>query len=66
MSVLQMIEAMRKATGFDYQYQIVGRRTGDVPDLTAAPELAEKELGFKAPRTLDEMCRCVPPSFETR
>lgn len=25
-SVLTMIEAMRKATGFDYQYKIVGRR----------------------------------------
>jgi hypothetical protein len=34
-------------------------RTGDVPDLTAAPALAEKELGFKAPRTLEEMCRSV-------
>lgn len=26
MSVLNMIEAMKKATGFDYQYEIVGRR----------------------------------------
>lgn len=26
MSVLQMVEAMRKATGFDYKYTIVGRR----------------------------------------
>lgn len=26
LSVLQMIEAMRTATGFDYQYEIVGRR----------------------------------------
>jgi UDP-glucose 4-epimerase len=26
MSVLTMIEAMRKATGYDYQYEIVGRR----------------------------------------
>lgn len=26
MSVLQMVEAMRKSTGFDYQYKIVGRR----------------------------------------
>lgn len=30
---------------------------GDVPDLTADPTLAEKELGFKAERTLEEMCR---------
>ena len=26
MSVLQIIEAMRKATGFDFKYEIVGRR----------------------------------------
>ena len=32
-------------------------RVGDVPDLTADPALAEKELGFKAPRNLEEMCR---------
>ncbi|KAK9900565.1 UDP-glucose 4-epimerase [Cystobasidium minutum MCA 4210] len=57
MSVMNMIEAMKKASGFDYKYEIIGRRTGDVPDLTADPALAEKELGFKASRSLDEMCR---------
>lgn len=25
-SVLQIVEAMRKATGFDYKYEIIGRR----------------------------------------
>jgi len=57
MSVLNMIDAMKKASGFDYKFDIVGRRTGDVPDLTADPALAEKELGFKAKRDLEEMCR---------
>ncbi|PLW51778.1 hypothetical protein PCANC_05553 [Puccinia coronata f. sp. avenae] len=56
-SVFEMIEAMRKATGFDFKYEIIGRRAGDVPDLTADPALAKKELGFNAPRELDEMCR---------
>ncbi|KAF8167499.1 THO complex subunit 1 transcription elongation factor-domain-containing protein [Crassisporium funariophilum] len=56
-SVLQIVEAMRKATGFDYKYEIIGRRRGDVPDLTADPTLAEKELGFKAPADLETMCR---------
>ncbi|MBW0500747.1 hypothetical protein O181_040462 [Austropuccinia psidii MF-1] len=56
-TVLEMIEAMRKATGFDFKYEIIGRRLGDVPDLTADPTLAQKELGFSAPRELDEMCR---------
>ena len=25
-SVLQIVQAMRKATGFDYKYEIIGRR----------------------------------------
>jgi aldose 1-epimerase len=57
MSVLEMVEAMRKATGFAYTTEVVGRRRGDVPDLTADPALAEKELGFKAPQDLETMCR---------
>jgi len=57
MSVLQITEAMRKATGFDFKYEIIGRRRGDVPDLTADPSLAEKELGFKATEDLETMCR---------
>ncbi|KAG0150343.1 hypothetical protein CROQUDRAFT_668642 [Cronartium quercuum f. sp. fusiforme G11] len=56
-SVFEMIEAMRKASGFNYVYEIVGRRAGDVPDLTADPSLAKKELGFDAPRDLETMCR---------
>ena len=57
MSVYQMVEAMRKATGFDYKTEVIGRRRGDVPNLTADPTLAEKELGFKAPQSLETMCR---------
>ncbi|KAH9923139.1 UDP-glucose 4-epimerase [Epithele typhae] len=57
MSVMQILEAMRKCTGFDYKYEIVGRRYGDVPDLTADPSLAEKQLGFKADQDLETMCR---------
>ncbi|KAH9980603.1 THO complex subunit 1 transcription elongation factor-domain-containing protein [Russula compacta] len=56
-SVLQILEAMRAATGFDYRYNIIGRRRGDVPDLTADPTLAEKELGFRAKKDLTTMCR---------
>jgi len=55
MSVLQMIDAMRKVSGYEYPYKVEGRRLGDVPDLTADPALAEKELGFKAKYDLDDM-----------
>ncbi|GJN87175.1 hypothetical protein Rhopal_000120-T1 [Rhodotorula paludigena] len=57
MSVLQMVAAMEKASGHKYKTEVVGRRTGDVPELVANPALAEKELGFKATRGLEEMCR---------
>ena len=32
-------------------------RRGDVPDLTADPTLAERELGFRAKKDLTAMCR---------
>jgi len=56
-SVMEIVGAMRKATGFDFKTEVIGRRLGDVPDLTADPALAEKELGFKAPQDLETMCR---------
>jgi UDP-glucose 4-epimerase len=56
MSVLQIVKAMHAATGFDYKTTVVGRRRGDVPDLTADPARAERELGFTAPRDLETMC----------
>ncbi|KAH8826916.1 UDP-glucose 4-epimerase [Flagelloscypha sp. PMI_526] len=61
MSVYDIVAAMKKATGFEYKTEVIGRRIldrrGDVPDLTADPALAEKELGFKAPQDLETMCR---------
>ncbi|KAJ3926982.1 MAG: UDP-glucose 4-epimerase [Lentinula lateritia] len=57
MSVLQIVEAMRKATGFEYKTEVVGRRRGDVPALIADPSLARTELGFDAPHDLETMCR---------
>ncbi|KAJ4470807.1 UDP-glucose 4-epimerase [Lentinula aciculospora] len=57
MSVLQIVDAMRKATGFEYETEVVGRRRGDVPALIADPSLARAELGFDAPHDLETMCR---------
>ncbi|WVQ99782.1 UDP-glucose 4-epimerase GalE [Kwoniella sp. CBS 9459] len=55
-TVLEMINEMKKATRYDFQYEIVERRLGDVPDLTADPRSAQEELGFVAKRGLEEMC----------
>ncbi|KAF9348065.1 hypothetical protein BGX26_000487 [Mortierella sp. AD094] len=55
-SVLDMVRAFSKAVGRDLPYVISKRRPGDVPNLTADPSLANKELNWKAVKTLDEMC----------
>ncbi len=55
-TVFEMIKAFGKASGKDLPYEVVGRRDGDVLDLTANPTLANKELGWKAQRTLEDAC----------
>uniref|UniRef100_A0A673L7U0 UDP-glucose 4-epimerase n=1 Tax=Sinocyclocheilus rhinocerous TaxID=307959 RepID=A0A673L7U0_9TELE len=55
-SVLQMVNAMEKASGRKIAYQIAPRRSGDVASCYADPTLAEKELGWKAEYGLERMC----------
>ncbi|KAI9272375.1 UDP-glucose 4-epimerase [Helicostylum pulchrum] len=55
-TVLEMINAFIKAVGRDLPYKIVARRAGDVPNLTADPTLANKELGWKAELSLEDAC----------
>ncbi len=55
-SVLEMLKAMEKACGHELKYRIAERRHGDVTICYADSSLAEKEMGWKATRTLDEMC----------
>ena len=51
-----MIEAMRKVTGKEIPYKIVGRRAGDVPTVYSDPTKAKEELGWVATRDLEKMC----------
>lgn len=55
-TVFHMIKAFSAAVGRELKYEVVGRRAGDVLDLTANPTKANKELGWKAERTLEEAC----------
>jgi len=52
-----MIRSFEKACGRHIPYKIVQRRPGDIAACWADPSKAEKELGWKAVRTLDDMCR---------
>jgi UDP-glucose 4-epimerase len=55
-SVLQMIEAISKASGREIPYVIKPRRAGDIAQCYADPALAKKELGWESERGIDEMC----------
>jgi UDP-glucose 4-epimerase len=56
-SVLEVIKAFERASGRRVNYRIVDRRPGDVAECWALPAKAERLLGWKASKTLDEMCR---------
>lgn len=55
-SVLEMVHAFEKASGKPVPYKIVARRPGDIAACYAHPKKAEKELGWKAERGIEEMC----------
>ena len=56
-SVLEVVAAMRGATGHPLPYEVRDRRPGDVAELWANPAKARRELGWSATRTLADMCR---------
>jgi UDP-glucose 4-epimerase len=56
-SVLDMIEAMKRASGRPLPYEFGPRREGDIAECFADPSLARTELGWTARRGLEEMCR---------
>lgn len=55
-TVLEVVAAFSKAVGKDLPYEIVGRRDGDVLDLTAKPTRANTELKWKAEISMDQAC----------
>ncbi|MBQ4158208.1 MAG: UDP-glucose 4-epimerase GalE [Clostridia bacterium] len=56
-SVLDMVKAFEEANGIKVPYKIGPRRPGDLATVYSNPEKAEKVLGWKAKRTLVDMCR---------
>jgi UDP-glucose 4-epimerase len=55
-SVLEMVAAFAKASGKEIPYKLVERRPGDISACYSDPIKAESELGFKAKKTIYEMC----------
>ena len=56
-SVLDMVKAFEKTTGKPIPYKIMPRRPGDIDECYADPTKAQEILGFKAEKTLEDMCR---------
>lgn len=56
-SVLELVENFEKVNNVKVNYKIVDRRPGDIAECYADPTKAEKELGWKAEKGIEEMCR---------
>ena len=56
-SVLDMVKAFEKSTGKKVSYKIAPRRDGDIATCYADCTKANKELEWKAEKTLEDMCK---------
>ena len=53
-SVMELVDTFQKVNNLKLNYKIAPRRAGDVTSVWCDPTIAEKKLGWKAQRTLDE------------
>ncbi len=56
-SVLEMVNTFEKVNNVKIPYKIVGRRPGDLAEIYADPSKANRELGWKAEKTIEDMCK---------
>jgi len=54
LSVLEIIRTFEKVTGVKLNYQIVGRREGDIEQVWANPTIANNVLGWKAESSVED------------
>ena len=57
LSVLELIHAFEESTGVKLNYQIVGRRAGDIEQVWANPDKANNVLGWKAETSIEDTLR---------
>ena len=55
-SVLELVAAFEEASGTEIPYEVTGRRPGDIAAVWADPSKAERELGWRAEKTIQDMC----------
>ena len=56
-SVLDMVRTFERVNEVPVPYEVVGRRAGDLASYYANTAKAEKVLGWKAEKGIEEMCR---------
>ena len=56
-SVLDMVKTFREVNNVELPYKIVDRRPGDIATCYADPAKSAQVLGWKAEKTLADMCR---------
>ncbi len=56
-SVLELVNTFKRVNNIDVPYKIAPRRPGDIAMCYADSSKAEKELGFKAEKTVEDMCK---------
>lgn len=56
-SVLEVVRAYEKASGRKVPYKLLARRPGDIAENWCDPSLAFELFGWKAERTIEDMCR---------
>ena len=54
-SVMEVIKSFERTSGVSLKYEIKERRPGDIVKVWADTDFANRELGWKAEKTLDEM-----------
>jgi UDP-glucose 4-epimerase len=57
---------VRKVTGIDFTYDVVGRRAGDPAAYFADPAKINDQLGWTARLDLDDMVRSAWESWQAR
>ncbi len=55
-SVLEVLHAFEKACGRELPYEVAPRRAGDIAASYADPARAQAELGWRATRSIEDMC----------
>jgi UDP-glucose 4-epimerase len=54
LSVMELVQTFIKVNNINLNYQVVGRREGDIEKIWADTSLGNNELGWKAEKTLEE------------